>query len=646
MKEISTYALGVIVCSALFVVFYRTVLHRYTPFLVARIYLVASLAASAVIPALDIPVWRVAPVEITPGTAMFFDIPDPVPAPAAAPPVDWAGIAAWVIWGAGLAILSFVMTRQIVRIRRIRNRAGLFQGSGCEIALSEEVDTPFSFLTTVFIKRGTSDEDMRQILLHEASHIRHRHSREKIVMEVLKNVLWFNPFGWWAARLLAEVHEFEADRDVLDGGFTVEEYLPLIFRQIFGYNPELSVGLGDSLTKKRFLMMKNKMKFTKYSSLRVAGALPLAAGMMMLFSFTERTPEIIYAEAPAAVEATVEPGQPVFEETVVASNNGETVEVVGNWPASSAQNPQSPDEDIPRFNPEVMPTFEGGNIGTFAAWVQKQIRYPKEAMEKKIAGRVFVRFVIERDGSVSNVEELSSPDKILTDEVVRVLGTSPKWTQGMHSGKAVRVYYIMPIAFALQTESKEEEKPADDISAFWTRGITPFLSPGANPLVYIDGVEGDINSIDENDIESFSILKDAAATSLYGERGKNGVILITTKNGSEVSEHQTVKVNDLPADKQPMIILDGKEITADQIQTLDRGKIASISVLKDASATAVYGEGGKNGVILITSKKEGDTSENITISVDKGGASMGLVQDIVQILREANSTKINYIISR
>ena len=79
----------------------------------------------------------------------------------------------------------------------------------------------------------------------------------------------------------------------------------------------------------------------------------------------------------------------------------------------------------------------------------KNIQYPPLAEENNITGRVIIRFVIERDGTVSNVEALSSPDKLLTDEAVRVVSKSPKWTPGEQRGKKVRVAVIVPIDFQL-----------------------------------------------------------------------------------------------------------------------------------------------------------------------------------------------------
>jgi TonB-linked SusC/RagA family outer membrane protein len=85
-------------------------------------------------------------------------------------------------------------------------------------------------------------------------------------------------------------------------------------------------------------------------------------------------------------------------------------------------------------------------------------------------------------------------------------------------------------------------EPGKNLAEFWVRGIGTF---GANQsgLVLIDGLEGDINSIDPADIESFSVLKDASATAVYGVRGANGVVLITTKRGEEGKLNLTIRSN-------------------------------------------------------------------------------------------------------
>jgi protein TonB len=109
-------------------------------------------------------------------------------------------------------------------------------------------------------------------------------------------------------------------------------------------------------------------------------------------------------------------------------------------------------EEVPVFNAEEMPTFQGGDLNVFRNWVQKQIVYPRMAIENNIQGTVTLKFVIERDGSLTNIEEIASIDRSLTEEATRVLKTSPKWEPGKQRNRPVRVFYILPIQFRLDQQ--------------------------------------------------------------------------------------------------------------------------------------------------------------------------------------------------
>ena len=114
---------------------------------------------------------------------------------------------------------------------------------------------------------------------------------------------------------------------------------------------------------------------------------------------------------------------------------------------SSAKNSE---EDTPFIKAEKMPTFQGGDLNKFRNWVQSNVKYPQEAQEKALQGRVVFSFVVDKDGSVSEFQALQSPDKVLTDEVERVFKTSPKWEPGEQLGEKVRVKYTVPIVFQIK----------------------------------------------------------------------------------------------------------------------------------------------------------------------------------------------------
>ena len=98
---------------------------------------------------------------------------------------------------------------------------------------------------------------------------------------------------------------------------------------------------------------------------------------------------------------------------------------------------------------EEMPTFMGGDINTFRNWVMHNIRYPEEATKKGAEGNVVVNFCVGKDGYIkeSRITVLESPDKLLSDEVIRVLKSSPQWTPGKQKGNPVVVQFTLPVGF-------------------------------------------------------------------------------------------------------------------------------------------------------------------------------------------------------
>jgi protein TonB len=104
--------------------------------------------------------------------------------------------------------------------------------------------------------------------------------------------------------------------------------------------------------------------------------------------------------------------------------------------------------DEPFFLVEVMPSFKGGGIEKFRAWVQNRTTYPKEAIDKKIKGKVYLTFIVEKDGSVTNVTIVKSVDQMLDAEAAKAISESPKWTPGLQRGLPVRVRYSISLNFS------------------------------------------------------------------------------------------------------------------------------------------------------------------------------------------------------
>ena len=327
MKSPLLYLLEVLFCSGLLLGLYRLLLVRRIPYRACRRYLVAAMVAAAVIPALNIPLYPAdtvfyplplieAPAEAvlpardaaTAGPAADADVgtlaaeASAVPGPASADrAAAWRGGVA-ALYGAVVLLSLGLLGVRMLRIRRLRRRAHLTPGDGYTLAEHPAIASPFSFLRTVFMSPACTGLRREMILCHERSHVRHAHTAERIVLEVVRCLYWINPFVWIAGRWLEEVQEWEADADVLKAGYDLTAYRIVIFRQLFGYNPDMTCGLNHSFTKNRFLMM-TRFEMHRHALWRLGAAIPVVAGMMMLCSFTVRTAEPPVAgpaEAPTA----------------------------------------------------------------------------------------------------------------------------------------------------------------------------------------------------------------------------------------------------------------------------------------------------------------------------------------------------------
>ena len=198
-----------------------------------------------------------------------------------------------------------------------------------------------------------------------------------------------------------------------------------------------------------------------------------------------------------------------------------------------------------------MPEYPGG-MRAGLEFMARNLRYPTKAREAGKQGRVIVQFVVRKDGSLSDFKLLRPVDPWLDAEAIRVISTMPKWKPGMQEGKPVSVKFTLPVTFMLEgTNSKPKAGDNDVVVVGYGVTSAPQKSEvpvtivqmfqngkdgqgkeEALPMVLIDKTEVSteaMNKLDPQCIESITVLKDADATNIYGEKGKNGVILITTK---------------------------------------------------------------------------------------------------------------------
>ncbi len=495
MLEWFKYIFEMLICGGIFVLLYKGLVERHASYRWCRIYLLLSTAVSFLIPLLEIPIWpaKVPVVYLQPQPEIVTEATGVSTQAAAVEAVTAAHDFSWIptaIYAIVLVVSLSLYIIGLAKILRIRRSAILSRTEAYTLAESPKVHSPFSFLRTIYIGEDLDETERRVVLEHEESHIRHRHSLERLLMSLMTAAAWFNPFVQMSARYLEEVQEWEADSEVLSGGCNIDLYRNIIFKQLFGYYPEISCGLRNSLTKKRFKMMTKPFKD---SALHIAVALVLAAGTAFVFGATAKPSKVVMTEADALTRnaeqtdtldsqdvALIEvtkggseirvDGKMVTEHKFeIAPNKHVIIKVESDVQAGVITDIKSKlreqgvtsikvevdelmtestwEEAVPFAWVEEKPKFGDGTEADFQKWVYSQIKYPAEAVEKNIQGRVTLQYTVGKDGNVKDVKVLRGVDPILDNEAVRVVSSSPVWTPAKYKGKLVDVMFILPITF-------------------------------------------------------------------------------------------------------------------------------------------------------------------------------------------------------
>jgi TonB family protein len=237
-------------------------------------------------------------------------------------------------------------------------------------------------------------------------------------------VQWFNPFVWYYRTSLKSLHEYLADEGVLLKGYNPVNYQNLLIGQYMGIQVnDLTNNFNHSLLKKRITMM-TKSKSNYFAKLKVLLVTPVAFFLVVAFTVS-----------------------PVVKTVAQVDKQTQKVEAKSQSPQDDGQNEIfTVVEDIPKF--------PGGEEAR-AKYMVENIVYPEAAKKAGKQGTVYVTFVIEKEGSVSNVKVLRGFDKDCDEVALNVVKNMPKWEPGKQRGEAVRVQFNMPIKFNLSDGGKK-----------------------------------------------------------------------------------------------------------------------------------------------------------------------------------------------
>jgi len=311
--------------------------------------------------------------------------------------------------------LMLLVTRNRNRNRDSRTRIIKFNGLNT---------TGFSALGYIFINSSLTEEDKKEVQLHEQNHLDKYHFVDIIYIEIIRALQWFNPFIHLFNRSLRAVHEFQADEGCLRTGIPVIIYQRLIMCQLFRSRAFMTTNSfsNPTLIKKRMIMM-TKERSRMPANLKLLMVLPVIAVVMLAFSSckgktnaAERTDKEIVPPPPPP------PPPPAADE------------------GSTAQ---------PYEAADIMPVFPGGDAALMK-FISENTKYPENAKTEGLQGRVIVRFAVETDGSVDKVSVLKGVDPELDTEAVRVIETLPNFEKPAYKdGKPVPVWYMVPITYKL-----------------------------------------------------------------------------------------------------------------------------------------------------------------------------------------------------
>ncbi len=694
------YILKSSVCLVLFYLFFRLLLSKETFHRFNRVALLGVLFFSLLIPCIEMTTRH--QVEVQQAVLsieqllMMAELNAITPEVGAViqevPSVSWIQIVLLVY----LAGIVFFACRNICSLiclfRLIYSGRHEKLEKGITLVVHNRTITPFSWMKYIVISRKDLEENGREILIHETAHICHRHSIDLLLADICIFFQWFNPGAWLLKQELQNIHEYEADETVINEGVNAKEYQLLLIKKAVGTRLySMANSFNHSKLKKRITMML-KEKSSPWARLKYLYVLPLAAIAVTAFArpeISEKVEEISAVKVNDLAEIVQEK---VLQDTVKASK------VVKKADSKVAAAEKKEEEEIVIFEVvEQMPEYPGG-MDALSRYLERKVA--DSPMKGKAGGLVTIGFTVTEAGKVTNVQVLESDQPSLNKEAERIVSEMPDWIPGKQRGKPVPVRYSVPVRFGNIRFGLEKQ-----------------------PLILADGKEISMNAMEKmnpSEIESVSVLKDSASIRIYGKRGENGVILVTTKktgtttqfdfskvdnqenvvpdfqvSGTVVDEqgrpkagvsilvpnttygaitdmdgHFSLKavkggnllfsfigyksmkvpvsatmsvrmeqevVNLLPEitkrfvkvkgikdtsfingvgsvnihgvkdGEQPLVIVDGKEVLEkDTLSKISPERIKSISVLKDKTATAIYGEKGKNGVIIITLLTEGE----------------------------------------
>ena len=335
----------------------------------------------------------------------------------------------------------------------------------------------FSAMGYIFINSRLSPEEAGDIIKHEQNHLQQNHFIDIIFIETIKAFQWFNPVVYLFNRSLRAIHEYQADQGCLSSGVQVVNYQSLLLNQVFKsgtYNLTNSFS-NPSLLKKRMIMMTKK-RTPALACMKLLLVIPVTALVFLAISAYKEIPDPLERQI---VPVTVPQSSSLFsafsaikttstslsqQSASLTSSTIPSSSETGSEPVLSPPSKPSPSdvakeeikkevieesEVAPFVVVDEMPVFPGGDA-ELLKFIASNTQYPEVAKINNLQGRVIVRFCVTAKGGIRKISILKGIAPELDAEAMRVVKTLPEFKPGKQGGKAVPVWYMVPIMFTLK----------------------------------------------------------------------------------------------------------------------------------------------------------------------------------------------------
>ena len=406
------------------------------------------------------------------------------------------------IYFIGMAMaLIYTLNGAFQLISIIRN-GEKFKQERFTLVITDRPDVaPFSWLNYYVMSREDYESAGNVISIHERRHLQLLHWIDLSFVQAMCIFQWFNPAAWLMGEEFKTVHEYQADEAVMKSGSDLKQYQLLLIRKAVGTRFQaLANSLNHSKLKKRVTMMyKSKSsRARRLSALLLVPAIgigcavieiPAVAAVLNQTSEISLMPEreskvnnfssnslssSVENVQNADLSLSEESEAPEVEEiSEVKSENVEATPVAqeaeslsttdnDNSASLSAVDAETPDKKRDEVYVAVeQPAEFPGGMAKLMNYLSESIRYPENAIKNEIQGKVVVKFVVEKDGSIGDASVLKGIDPELDNEAIRVIKSMPAWIPGKNNGEDVASFFNLPVTFKLKGDKDKEEKKAE-----------------------------------------------------------------------------------------------------------------------------------------------------------------------------------------